>query len=77
MEGNIYLKTLLLNICFTSIRKISLKRIFITDINGRLIKEITPQNVAQYEVSFNGASGVYLLNVVGENEKRTMKIIKQ
>ena len=54
-----------------------LNRIFITDINGRLIKEITPQNAAQYEVNFDGAPGIYLLNVVGENERATLKIIKE
>lgn len=54
-----------------------LTRIFITDLNGRLIKEITPQNTSQYEINLVGAPGIYLLNVVGENEWKTVKIIKQ
>ena len=54
-----------------------LNRIFLTDLNGRLIKEITPQNVSQYEISFDGFSGVYFLNLVGENSSKTLKIIKQ
>ena len=58
-------------------KKLNLNRIYMTDLNGRLIKEITPQNVAQYEISFKGSSGVYLLNVVSENESKTIKIIKE
>jgi len=54
-----------------------LNRIFLTDINGRLIKEITPQNVSQYEISFEGSAGVYLLNVVGKIESRTLKILRE
>ena len=54
-----------------------LNRIFLTDLNGRLIKEITPQNVSRYEISFEGSSGIYLLNIIGENERKTVKIIKQ
>lgn len=57
--------------------KTQLNRIFITDINGRLIKEITPQNVAQYKISFEGSAGVYFLNLVGDNRHKTLKLIKQ
>ncbi|MGB1039239.1 MAG: T9SS type A sorting domain-containing protein [Flavobacteriales bacterium] len=55
---------------------IKLTSIFITDINGRLVKEITPKNVTQYEISFEGSSGVYFLNLVGENKKSTLKLVK-
>ena len=58
-------------------KETKLKSIFITDINGRLIKEIAPENASQYEISFDGASGVYFLNVIGENEQVTMKLIKE
>ena len=58
-------------------QKIQIKRIFITGLNGRLIKEITPQNVSQYEISFEGAPGIYFLNIVGENELKTIKLIRQ
>ena len=52
-------------------------RIFITDLNGRLIKEVTPQNIVQYEINFEGSSGLYFLNVIGEKERKTVKIIKE
>jgi minor extracellular serine protease Vpr len=52
-------------------------RIFITDINGRLIKDITPQNTSQYQINLEGAPGIYLLNVMGKNDSRTLKIIKK
>jgi hypothetical protein len=51
--------------------------LFITDINGRLIKEITPRNTLNYEINFKGASGIYFLNVVSENERRTLKLVKE
>ena len=51
--------------------------LFITDINGRLIKQVTLQNTLNYEINFEGASGVYFLNVVSENERRTLKVIKE
>ena len=52
-------------------------RIFITDLNGRLIKEVTPQNIVQYEINFEGSSGLYFLNVIGEKERKTVKIIME
>jgi subtilisin family serine protease len=51
--------------------------LFITDINGRLIKEITPQKTLNYEINFEGASGIYFLNVITKNERRTLKLIKE
>ena len=51
--------------------------LFITDINGRLIKEITPQKTLNYEINFEGASGIYFLNMMSENEKITLKLIKE
>jgi hypothetical protein len=54
-----------------------LNSLFITDLNGRLIKEITPQKTLNYQVSFEGVSGIYFLNVVSENERRTLKLIKE
>ena len=56
--------------------EIELNRIFITDINGRLVKEIVPQKVSNYEIDFEGESGVYFLNVVGENERKVLKLVK-
>mgnify|MGYP000285958908 CR=1 FL=1 len=58
-------------------KEYELSRIYITDINGKLIKEITPHNVSQYEISFEGVSGVYFLNLVVNNESNTVKLIKQ
>ncbi|MEN8957349.1 MAG: S8 family serine peptidase, partial [Flavobacteriales bacterium] len=51
--------------------------LFITDINGRVIKEISPQKTLNYEINFEGASGIYFLNVVSKNERRTMKLVRQ
>ncbi len=56
---------------------LNVDRLFITDINGRLIKEITPQKTLNYEISFEGASGIYFLNLVSENERRTLKLVKE
>jgi hypothetical protein len=56
---------------------IPINSLFITDINGRLIKEITPRNTLNYEINFKGASGIYFLNVVSENERRTLKLVKE
>ncbi len=57
-------------------KKQQITSLFITDINGRIIKQITPQKVSQYEINFEGASGIYFLNLVSENDSRTIKIIK-
>lgn len=58
-------------------KELQINSLFITDINGRLIKEITLQNVTQYEISFEGASGIYFLNVVSKNQRKTLKLIKE
>ena len=51
--------------------------LFITDINGRLIKEITPQKTLNYEINFAGASGIYFLNILADNQRRTLKLVKE
>jgi hypothetical protein len=58
-------------------KELQINSLFITDINGRLIKEITPQKTLNYEISFEGASGIYFLNVVTKNERRTLKLVKE
>ena len=57
--------------------EINVVRLYITDIKGRLIKEITPQKALKYEINFNGTSGIYFLNVLTKNTVTTIKLIKK
>ena len=52
------------------------ERISVVNINGQLIKEITPDNSGQYEINLEGKRGVYFLRIIRENESKTLKIIK-
>ena len=54
-----------------------LTSIFISDINGRVIKEITPKKTLNYEIHFEGTSGIYFLNILSENASKTIKLIKK
>jgi len=58
-------------------KELQIERLFISDINGRIIKEITPQKTLNYQVNFEGASGIYFLNLVTNKERRTFKLIKE
>ncbi len=51
--------------------------IFITDLNGRLIKEVTPQNRSQYEINFGGTSGIYFLNIMTKSETKILRLVKE
>jgi hypothetical protein len=57
-------------------KELKINSLFITDINGRLIKEIIPQKTLTYEISFEGVSGVYFLNLITKSDRKTIKLIK-
>ncbi|MGB1039240.1 MAG: T9SS type A sorting domain-containing protein [Flavobacteriales bacterium] len=53
-----------------------IKQLFISDINGRVVKEITPTNNSKYLINFDAIPGLYFLNIIGVHEIKTIKLMK-
>ncbi len=58
-------------------KEILLNQIFITDINGRIVKEIIPQNIPKQKINFDGSSGVYFIRLITSEGNRALRLIKQ
>jgi hypothetical protein len=54
----------------------NLNEIYITDINGKLIKKINPSNTNIYNIYFEGKPGVYLLHLTTFDALKTYKLLK-
>lgn len=61
----------------TSANNIGINGLSITDINGRIVKELTFKNVADTQVNLSDlAAGMYIMNISSEQGIATKKILK-